>query len=203
VFDESSVFEHMLAMPAGDTKTIDGASDQRPLKLDRISEVDFRALMHYLLPLYVFLCNHRPTVALSTDAVNVCSPGRPEMTDQTWTSILRLSTLWNFARSREDAIRAIRALALPPASRARLARDFAVRGWQIPALRELAIQTSPLTMLDVELLGVETVLRLAGLREQSPRLRSGSVVRLSSTCATRTAHILPSCAPHTTWRFPR
>jgi hypothetical protein len=200
VFDESSVFEHMFAMPAGDDKTVDGASDERPLKLDGISEVDFRALMHYLLPLYVLLCNHRPTVALSTDAMNVCSPGRPEMTEQTWTSILRLSTLWNFARSREDAIRAIRTLALPPASRARLARDFNVPGWQIPALRELAIQTSPLTMRDVEVLGVETVLRLAGLREQFGAVATAAVMERRKAeldmCHVHSAHLAELRSAH-------
>jgi hypothetical protein len=53
-----------------------------------------------------------------------------------------------------------------------LAREFNISGWQISAFEDLIKSDAPLTMEDVHMLGIETVLCVTHLRE-----RHGNIIR--------------------------
>jgi hypothetical protein len=50
IFDESSVFSDMFAMPQDGCQSVDGRSDQQPLKLEQVALADFEAFLFFLIP---------------------------------------------------------------------------------------------------------------------------------------------------------
>jgi hypothetical protein len=50
VFDESPIFQDMFSVPPGASQSVDGLSDQQPLRLEGVSLIDFRCLLNYLYP---------------------------------------------------------------------------------------------------------------------------------------------------------
>lgn len=139
-----------------------GKSDEQPLRLNGIREADFWALMHYLLPLCVYRYFH----GRQFHQVNPGNPGRPMTTEHTWIGVLKLATLWNFTRARDSAILSLDSLILSPVTRLRLARNYSIPGWEVPALRKLIYRKAPVNFEDAEALGVKTVLTGALLRKQ-------------------------------------
>jgi hypothetical protein len=93
-------------------------------------------------------------------------PGRPEPDVDAWISTLKLSHLWDMARAAEDAIKHLDALVTAPVARVKLAREIAIPGWQAPAFEALVLQGPPMGAAEVDVLGLDTVLKLAALREQ-------------------------------------
>jgi hypothetical protein len=91
-----------------------------------------------------------------------------------WTSTLRLANLWELARTRADAIAHLDRLITGPAARIRLAREMAISSWQVPALEALVLQEAALTAAPAEQLGLDTILKLAALRETYGSARMSS-----------------------------
>ena len=85
-----------------------------------------------------------------------------------WTSVLKLSTLWQFTTLRAVAIENMTPLLKRSGGSAKwisLARTYSVREWLLPALHALARRQLPLQIYEVDLLGIETVLKMAEVRE--------------------------------------
>jgi hypothetical protein len=89
----------------------------------------------------------------------------PEPTPESWIGVLKLSSQWEFVRARKAAIFHLDRVLLAPAKRVHLARQFSIQGWQVPALQALILRADAMDKPDVELLGIETVLKIASLRE--------------------------------------
>ena len=83
-----------------------------------------------------------------------------------WTSVLKLSTLWEFDELRKAAIDALStALRNDPIDRVILSRQFGITTWLLPALNELAQRPESLTIEEANRLGIETALMIASVRE--------------------------------------
>lgn len=83
-----------------------------------------------------------------------------------WTSVLKLSTLWEFNELRKAAIDALStALRNDPIDRVILCRQFDITAWLLPALNELAQRPESLSVEEAIRLGIETALMIASVRE--------------------------------------
>lgn len=81
-------------------------------------------------------------------------------------AVLKLSTMWNFARMREISLTWLHSnLNFDPALKLTVARRFDINEWLVPALNTLAQRTAPLAHRDYELLGPDWTLMLAQVRE--------------------------------------
>lgn len=86
-------------------------------------------------------------------------------TDQ-WISVLGVADRFVCGRVRLRAIsRLTSLLECKPALKFKLAMDYHVDEWKLPALNMLAQRAKPMGMEDVEMLGDEAVLKLAAIRE--------------------------------------
>jgi hypothetical protein len=95
-----------------------------------------------------------------------------------WTSVLKLATMWGFAKSRHKAIAALSNLIPDPIPRIALARAHDIPGWELAALRTLITRTPSLTEGDVTALGISWVLKIASLRERHGPHASGHDVTM-------------------------
>jgi hypothetical protein len=105
--------------------------------------------------------------------------------------------MWNFARAQQDAVEALHRMVHAPEERIRLARDFDIPGWLAPALKELIIRPEPMGPSDVNLLGVDWVLKVAALREQyGPHISNlaGSFLQETMAVRSRSMHFARTSA---------
>lgn len=87
------------------------------------------------------------------------------MSAMEWTSVLKLSTMWNFEDLRDLAIQTMSHLPLDPVERAALASEYNIDEWLLPALNELAQREEPIGIKEANRLGWETALQIAAVRE--------------------------------------
>ena len=106
--------------------------------------------------------NPRPLLHFRNHGI---SPRLPAGVAQ-WTSVLKLSTLWEFDELRKAAIDALStALCNDPIDRVILSSRFGITAWLLPALNELAQRPESLNIEEANRLGIETVLVIASVRE--------------------------------------
>ncbi|KAI0349702.1 hypothetical protein OH77DRAFT_1499446 [Trametes cingulata] len=151
-FVASPVFRDMFALPASDTETAEGVTDDEPVRLDGIKRDDFRALLHIML---------RPHYNPSWEEAE-------EPSTEDWIAVLKLTTMWEFACLRRTAICELSLIVrteLDPFDWVCLARQYSVHEWLFPALHALARRTQPLQADEADRLGIATVLRMAEVRE--------------------------------------
>ena len=88
-------------------------------------------------------------------------------TTEDWKSILHLATLWQFDDIREFAIRELCALPMNPVEKVVLSRKYSICSrWTLDAYTELCERPEPLGIDEARQLGLETVTRVAQLREK-------------------------------------
>ncbi|KAI5993147.1 hypothetical protein F5J12DRAFT_858835 [Pisolithus orientalis] len=147
---ESTVFCDMFALPQGDGNSIEGLSDEMPIRLFGVSKEEFEELLKVL-----FNRRHgRP-------------PCLPDTIEQ-WTSVLKLSTAWGFQEIRAAAIDALMVLDVSAIDKLVLGRKYDIesREWLLPALNELAQRAEPIGFEEANQMGFETALKLASVRER-------------------------------------
>ncbi|KAI0366808.1 hypothetical protein BV20DRAFT_951470 [Pilatotrama ljubarskyi] len=147
--NKSKVFEDMFALPPGDATTAEGESDDKPVRLYGIGKEEFRALLRVI--------HHAPSYEEAEE---------PTMED--WISVLKLTTMWEFASLRRIAIDKLTPLVkteVDPVRWVCLARRHNVPEWVFPSLHALARRIQALQPDEVEPLGIATVLRMAQVRE--------------------------------------
>ncbi|KIK79645.1 hypothetical protein PAXRUDRAFT_834006 [Paxillus rubicundulus Ve08.2h10] len=146
---ESTVFSDMFSLPVGDIEGAEGLDDDKPIQLEGTKKDDFEQLMKVLF--------HRP---------NGLSPELPMEVEQ-WTSVLELSTLWEFSKVRQAAINKLGCFAtIPLAKKIALAYEHDVQSWLLPTMQELVRRPEPISMEEARCMGFETALKLASVREQ-------------------------------------
>lgn len=86
-----------------------------------------------------------------------------------WISVLKLSTLWDFAALRRQAITHLDAEPIEPEDQVALARAYRVQRWLIAGYSTLVRQELPFTPAQKKTLGAETTIRLYEKREETFR----------------------------------
>ncbi|KAL4075294.1 hypothetical protein V8B97DRAFT_2022287 [Scleroderma yunnanense] len=176
---ESTIFRDMFSMPQGDQNSVEGLNDDKPIRLDGVAKTDFEQLLNALF--------HRQHGSV---------PGLPFSVDE-WTSVLKLSTKWDFKRLRQAAVDALLASQIGPVDRIVLARQYDIRHWLVPALNELAKRQQPLGLDEGARLGLETALKLASVRERL--MVSGSSIYVAAARDSRAQNLDFSAAICTTF----
>ncbi|KAI6040610.1 hypothetical protein EDC04DRAFT_2602387 [Pisolithus marmoratus] len=165
--EESTVFRDMFLLPQPDIAMIEGLDDARPVVLQGISKDDFESLLKALL-----YRQHGQ------------NKGQDLLTNQ-WVSVLKLSTMWEFANLRAAAISWLdtsdASLCRPdPVERVALATQYDIKEWLLPSLLALARRPDPIGVEEGRRLGIETALKLASVRE---KLKLESVSEVSKRLA--------------------
>ncbi|KAF8891869.1 hypothetical protein BD779DRAFT_1621939 [Infundibulicybe gibba] len=153
---ESAVFQTMFQLPSiGDS--IHGLSEEKPLRLDGIEEEDFRQLLRVLYPTYNTLMN---TLCGRSDASsNKLNLGQ-------WTSVLKLSDMWDMERVKTIAVKSMESLVLSPAERIVLGRQYHVDDWVVQGFVKLVERDDPISLDDGERIGFEWAFKIAAMRER-------------------------------------
>jgi hypothetical protein len=86
---------------------------------------------------------------------------------QEWTSILKLSTMWEFDRIRKIAIDQMSVLPMDVAEKIAIARDYYVTTWFLPSLNDYARLERPVSVEDVDHLGLEYLLKIVQARQSN------------------------------------
>ncbi|KAF8216959.1 hypothetical protein K438DRAFT_1559229, partial [Mycena galopus ATCC 62051] len=139
----SEIFATMLTLPPGDAVEVEGQSDDNPIVLDGISEVDFRALLKILYPLTDF------------------------MSKDEWLSVLKLSTQWRFLEARDLAIAQLNNHSdIGDVELILLARQYDVATWLRKGYMSIAERSEIISEEEAQKLGWQTAFRLSQLREK-------------------------------------
>ncbi|EDR07772.1 uncharacterized protein LACBIDRAFT_298314 [Laccaria bicolor S238N-H82] len=148
---ESEILREMFLFPPPESSVVDGLTDEQPLCLDHILKEDFRQLLKVFYPR-----NFRRELDLNLEE---------------WTSVLKLSDMWDMDNVRELSISNLTPLLeCKPAHQIALARRFHVDEWLLPAFKGLVYRDKPVDELDMDELGARTALKVAAIREEFLRL---------------------------------
>ncbi|KAI5988161.1 hypothetical protein EDD15DRAFT_2289964 [Pisolithus albus] len=148
---QSPVFKDMFSLPPPPNVEVDGSSDEHPIVLpEPVTAVDFKWLLKVLL--------------LPTSFVG---PRLPKGGHDAWISVLKLSLMWEMEGLRTLALRHLRYPTgwKSAAEKLALALKYEIRDWIVPGVNELARRPEPMGVEDVQILGLETTLKVAAVRE--------------------------------------
>ncbi|KAI6004853.1 hypothetical protein EDD15DRAFT_1022890 [Pisolithus albus] len=144
---ESGFFCDKLSSLQGEDGEAEGLSDEKPIRLDGVKKSDFEQLLKVLF--------HRTLTS---------SPDLLLSTDQ-WTSVLKLSTEWDFQRPRQAAVDALRREA-SAVDRVVLSQRYKVEEFFLPALNELVQRSDLITVEEAVQMGLDIGFKLACVREK-------------------------------------
>ncbi|KAH9925352.1 uncharacterized protein BXZ73DRAFT_50084 [Epithele typhae] len=143
--NESKAFGDTLELPPADhPQGHEGESDANPLRLEGVTEDEFRALLRVL-----FRPQYGPT--RTYDKAH-------------WIAVLKLSTMWLFDTLRDTAIEEIARYVAAPLDRIELARTYDIPHWCEPAFAALCRQER-LSPEELERLGWNDGAKLVHVRE--------------------------------------
>ncbi|KAJ7020612.1 hypothetical protein C8F04DRAFT_1317151 [Mycena alexandri] len=138
----SEIHATALTLPAG-SHTVEGTSDQNPVKLEGIGYGDFRALLKVLYPL------RNPMES---------------MPKEEWISVLKLSTMWCLLETRALAIERLTVHVQNTVQGIILGREYHVEDWVRSGYETLAQRG--LSLNDAEVIGWETATKIYAIREE-------------------------------------
>ncbi|KAH6908522.1 hypothetical protein BKA70DRAFT_1038176, partial [Coprinopsis sp. MPI-PUGE-AT-0042] len=145
LISQSPVFEGMFA--EGNDGGGEGASDEKPIVLEGYKSKDFECLMKVMLP---------PPLKYSL----------PVLAKEEWTSVLKLSTVWQMDQVRQLAIKQLSGLDLSPMEKVLFAREYRVLKWLAEGVSTLAAGFSEYKFEDIaKELGWETTARILSVRD--------------------------------------
>ncbi|KAF8548457.1 hypothetical protein OG21DRAFT_1449080 [Imleria badia] len=147
---ESTVFRDMFLLPTGDLHREEGTSDDNPIYLEGIQKDEFEQLLGVLF--------HRTH--------GTSQRSWPETNDQ-WTTVLRLATLWGFDAVRQAAIDPLKEK-MSPVDRVVLGQTYNLdfESWSLPAMNEIVRRQNPISLEEGRHMGLDMALKLASVREQ-------------------------------------
>ncbi|KAI6145016.1 hypothetical protein BKA82DRAFT_1002182 [Pisolithus tinctorius] len=155
---QSPVFKDMFSFPPPPDEEVEGSSDGRPIILPDVVKVDeFKQLLRALLP------------------TNYHGSRLPKGDFDEWISVLKLSRMWQMDDIQRAALGVLKRYSTVEKSAAEklaLAMKYEIKDWIMPAIDELARRSEPISVEDAQILGLETALKVAAVREStSERLR--------------------------------
>jgi hypothetical protein len=102
-------------------------------------------------------------------------------TPEEWTSVLHLSTRWEFDSVRRIAIRELERYPLSPIDKIRLSREFDIATpWTLKAYTELCERPEALSVQEALSLGLQVTVRISQIRERLRRSGTRHMQRPSS-----------------------
>jgi len=148
LFSDSSAMKDPYALPLNGVSKVDFISSfgfentkDHPLSLSGISKTEFVSFLKLICPKHF--------------------SRREELSSMDWASILKLSTLWQFEEARQAAIEKLTpSESDDPIQTILLAKVHNVPQWYSSGLRSLAERKDPLTVDEVERLGLELSLKV-------------------------------------------
>jgi len=144
--EDSEIFRTMFQLPVPQGEIPDGSSKDKPLYLQGIAKDEFRQLLKVMYP-------RNFGKAVSCDACQ-------------WTSVLKLSTMWEFGTIRKLAIEKLyENNSIDHVDKFIIATNYNLREWLIPCVNNLARRKEPMGEHEVERLGWEYVTKIASVRE--------------------------------------
>ena len=173
----------MFRLPKGDLHDEEGKCDDDPIHLLGIKKDEFEQLLSVLFHRRV---HHGTWITRSRSLTRIIStfhfrPHRtwtihidrthstrqkpfPETRDQ-WTSVLKLAILWEFDTIRQVALDHLERE--PAADRIYLGQAFDLdfEYWLLPAMHEIVRRHKPISVEEANLMGLDTTLKLASVRE--------------------------------------
>ncbi|KAK0486341.1 hypothetical protein IW261DRAFT_792372 [Armillaria novae-zelandiae] len=143
---KSEIFDAILSLPQSGNKP-KGSSDDMPIQLENTSKIDFERFLQILYP--------RDTVK------------PPELSIDSWMSILRLSSLWRMGDLRSNAIEhlTLRLGSISPIARILLGRKYSVAHWISSGCVDLAKREDAISLEEAGKIGLETALLIQHVRE--------------------------------------
>ncbi|TBU29231.1 hypothetical protein BD311DRAFT_756774 [Dichomitus squalens] len=148
-FEKSEVWEGLFTLPATSDSPREGLSEDYPLFLESIKADDLREFLR------VLSCR----LLAAGDGTSI------RFIPTSWLPVLKLASLWDFPKLRALALKYLKSQDCM--TRLRISRQYDVKEWFLPALKEVAVRTEPLTMDDVKELGLEFALKVMALREKA------------------------------------
>lgn len=147
-FEKSSgVFGDLFTLPLGDNEA-EGSSDKNPIRLESISHIDFQRLLMIIYPV---------------------DTSRITINQEEWTSVLKLSTQWEFEDIRKKAIAELSKIEMSAVDKVMLARSYRVGSWLLDGYMALVKRETTLSFEEAGKLGFETAFRICQQREQTFR----------------------------------
>ncbi|KAI5826262.1 hypothetical protein K523DRAFT_311755 [Schizophyllum commune Tattone D] len=148
---ESMFFRDLFSFPdppEGDVPH-DGISDEKPLKIPpQVSLEEFHALAEILYP---------RTLHINRS---------PELSQEQWTGVLKLSDLWMMDRIKTLAVDALaQRLSDNPVEKIALARAYNVHDWYCQGICKLVQRQKPISPDDLARLGPSLTMKICELRE--------------------------------------
>ncbi|EGN92770.1 hypothetical protein SERLA73DRAFT_190623 [Serpula lacrymans var. lacrymans S7.3] len=160
----SKVFREMFQLPAPEGGVADGCDDDHPLHLEQIKKEDFKQFLRVLFPGSV-IYEARCIVSWTSHSSRPYKQETLPATLAEWTSVLKLSTMWDFDVVRQNTIKQMFSMNLGCVRRAVLAIEYDIDEWLVPALNELARRKEPITLAEMAHMGAELTLKMAAVRE--------------------------------------
>jgi len=179
---ESEIFSDMfqLPVPSEDERALDGSSDDQPLRLDGIKKSDFIQLLRAMFP----LDSQQPDV----------------LTSEEWSSVLKLSTMWQFHKVRAIAIKNMEGLSMDLVDKIVIARRYDVSTWLVPTLNALIQREKLIDLSEGNRLGMDWVLKVAEVRGRDAGTQERTCTHCShkgparcNSCNSTTANRCGSC----------
>ncbi|KAL1719803.1 hypothetical protein EV715DRAFT_272452 [Schizophyllum commune] len=143
----SAVFASMFTLPPGQGQDTEGCSDEHPVVLEGATDEEFRQFLRILLPRNALRPDH-------------------DLTQEQWTHVLKLATMWDFDDVRQLAVSKMGKMEMSRDQRFRLGRAYSVSKWYHGVLKDLVQRVEPLTKEDVDLVGIDIALGIASNRER-------------------------------------
>lgn len=147
---QSLVFRNMFSMPPPPDVEVEGSSDERPIVLpEPVKARDFKRLLKVLLPTGFF------------------GPRLPKGDYDAWISVLKLSRMWEMEDLHSLALRNLKYPTgwKSAVEKLALALEHEITDWIVPGVNELARRQEPISVEDTQILGLETALKVAAVRE--------------------------------------
>jgi len=99
------------------------------------------------------------------------------LSPEEWTSVLKLSSMWQFHKIRTSAIRNMEKITIDLVDKVVIARRFDISTWLVPTLNALIQRETPIELSEGNRLGMEWALKVAEVRER------GVTTTQNRTCA--------------------
>ncbi|KAH6908512.1 hypothetical protein BKA70DRAFT_1562575 [Coprinopsis sp. MPI-PUGE-AT-0042] len=147
LISQSPVFEGMF--DGNNDGGGEGATDEKPIVLEGYKSVDFECLLKVMLP-------------------QPLKHSLPVLAKEEWTSVLKLSTVWQMDKIRQLAIEQLTVLDLTPIEKILHAREYRVLKWLTEGVSTLAAGFSEYKFEDIaKELGWETTARILSVRDEA------------------------------------
>ncbi|KAF7309198.1 BTB domain-containing protein [Mycena kentingensis (nom. inval.)] len=146
----SEIFAHLFEVPQLEAKggsTIQGQSDENPIRLEGVTVVEFESLLKVIFP------------------IKASENAQDDLSNEDWVAILKLATMWRFLEIRQTAIRVLDERSMPLVRQVVLGKAYDVPTWLRAGYLGLLRRGTKLTPDEAQRIGWASAFTIAHLRE--------------------------------------